>query len=162
MDSIGQTYRYVRYDKRHGFGPVVNELRVFERQVPAAPSSLAAAAASSTQVNLTWADNSYDETGFAIDRSTTSDVSSGVTTITRGANTTSYSDTGLTAGITYHYRIRATNNAGTSANSTSASATTTAAATATLVSTGGTAAASSAPVTAENAAKAFDAGNSTK
>jgi hypothetical protein len=34
--------------------------------VPAAPSSLTATATSSTQINLSWTDNSNNETGFKI------------------------------------------------------------------------------------------------
>lgn len=38
--------------------------------VPAAPSSLGAAAVSDTQINLTWADNSTTEDGFKVERKT--------------------------------------------------------------------------------------------
>ena len=44
-----------------------------------------------------------------------------------GANTTSYSNTGLTASTSYSYRVAATNGAGTSGYSNTASATTQAA-----------------------------------
>ena len=37
---------------------------------PAAPSALAATALSTTQINLTWSDNSANETGFKIERKT--------------------------------------------------------------------------------------------
>jgi len=92
--------------------------------VPAAPTNLAATAASSSQVNLSWSDNSSNETGFAIDYATSSTFSSGVTTLAVGANLTSRSITGLAAGTTYYFRIRATNSAGASANSSTVSATT--------------------------------------
>jgi uncharacterized lipoprotein YddW (UPF0748 family) len=90
---------------------------------PAAPGSLAATAVSSSQINLTWTDNSTNETNFVVARSTTSggpytDV------VTLAANTTSYSNTGLTASTTYYYVVRATNTGGASANSNQASATT--------------------------------------
>jgi hypothetical protein len=96
---------------------------------PAAPSGLAAAAAGSTSINLTWVDNSSDETGFEIDRSTSSTFASGVATVTVGANATSYASTGLTASTTYYYRVRAVNAGGLSGNSNTASATTQAAVT---------------------------------
>jgi titin len=38
--------------------------------LPAAPSSLAATAVSSSQVNLSWIDNSSNESGFYLERST--------------------------------------------------------------------------------------------
>jgi hypothetical protein len=89
---------------------------------PAAPSNLGATATSTTAINLTWADNSANETGFKIERST-----DGVTftpLMTVGAGITSYSDTGLTASTTYSYRVRATNSVGDSGYSNIASATT--------------------------------------
>jgi Fibronectin type III domain len=90
---------------------------------PAAPSGLGASSPNTTQINLTWADNSSDETNFVVARSSTSggpytDIA------TLGANVTSYSNTGLTANTTYYYVVRATNAAGASANSNQASATT--------------------------------------
>ena len=93
---------------------------------PAAPSNLSAAANSSSQINLTWSDNATDETGYIVERSTTS--GSGFASIaTLGANATSFVNTGLAANTTYFYRIRASNGAGNSAASNEASATTQAA-----------------------------------
>lgn len=72
----------------------------------AAPSNLTATAASTTQINLSWQDNSSDESDFHIERSP--DGSSGWTEIaTVSASTTGYSNTGLTCGTTYYYRVRA-------------------------------------------------------
>ena len=90
---------------------------------PAAPSGLTATAASSSQINLAWTDNSSNETGFVVARSTTS---GGPYTdlVTLGANVTSYNNTGLTASTTYYYVVRATGAGGSSANSAQASATT--------------------------------------
>lgn len=98
-------------------------------QPPAAPSNLAASALSSSEIYLTWSDNSSDETGFIVARAT---VNGGPYTdiATLGAGVTSYSNTGLAAGTTYYYVVRATNDAGDSANSNQASATTDAGATA--------------------------------
>jgi hypothetical protein len=92
--------------------------------VPGAPGSLAATATSTSQVNLTWADNSNNEAGFTIERATNNAFSAGLTSATVGANATSYSATGLAASTTYYFRVRATNAAGASANSNTASATT--------------------------------------
>ncbi len=88
---------------------------------PAAPSSLTATAASKTQINLSWVDNSSDETGFKIERSTS--ATSGFTQIgTTGAGTTTFQSTGLTGNTTYYYRVRATNANGDSGYSNTASA----------------------------------------
>lgn len=90
---------------------------------PNAPSGLTATAAGSSQIDLSWTDNSSDETNFILARSTTSGGPySDIATL--AANTSSYSDTGLAASTTYFYVVRATNANGSSANSNQASATT--------------------------------------
>jgi hypothetical protein len=91
-----------------------------------APSGLAATAASASQINLTWTDHSGAETGFSIERSTTSGAGYALVA-TAGANATAYSDTGLSASATYYYRVRAYNSSVNSAYSNEASATTPAA-----------------------------------
>ncbi|MBT0664575.1 DUF2341 domain-containing protein [Geobacter pelophilus] len=75
-----------------------------------APASLAASAPNSQQVNLTWTDTSGSETGYKIERCTgTGCTFSGSEIATAAANATSYSDSTVTSGTTYQYRIRATN-----------------------------------------------------
>ncbi len=93
--------------------------------IPAAPSSLAAVAVSgsNTSIALSWEDNSGNETSFVLDRSTSSTFAS-ITSFTLTANTTNYTDTGLSASTTYYYRLRASNTAGASANSNTATFTT--------------------------------------
>jgi hypothetical protein len=91
----------------------------------AAPSGLTATAASSSRINLSWIDNSSNETGFKVERATDSGFTANLTLVTiTAANTTNYTDTGLLATNTYYYRVRATNPAGDSDNSATASATT--------------------------------------
>jgi hypothetical protein len=90
---------------------------------PLAPSNLTATAAAPTQINLTWADNSSDETSVVLERSTSSTFGT-ITSVTLGANTTSHADTSLAAGTTYYYRVKATNANGSSPYSNTASATT--------------------------------------
>jgi len=73
---------------------------------PNAPTSLNATAVSQTQINLSYQDNSSDESDFHIERSP--DGSTGWAEITTvGANTTSYNNTGLTCNTPYYYRVRA-------------------------------------------------------
>jgi fibronectin type 3 domain-containing protein len=91
--------------------------------VPVAPSGVAAVAVSSSQINLTWQDNSSDESGFMVQRA--SSASGPWTQIgIVGANVTSCAHTGLTASTTYFYRVCAYNAAGNSVYSSVTSATT--------------------------------------
>jgi subtilisin family serine protease len=90
---------------------------------PAPPTNLVASAVSSSQIDLTWTDGSDDENGFSIERST----DGGVTyepAAQVAANSSGYSDTGLTPSTTYWYRVRADNTAGSSSWVVSESATT--------------------------------------
>lgn len=93
---------------------------------PTAPSGLTATAASSSQINLAWTDNSTNETAFKVERATASTGPWSEIAGNLAANTTSYSATGLTASTTYYFRVRAANNAGDSAYAATASATTSA------------------------------------
>ncbi|MDH5445566.1 MAG: fibronectin type III domain-containing protein [Gammaproteobacteria bacterium] len=96
--------------------------------IPVKPTGLGASAISANRIDLTWVDKSDNETGFDIQRSTSSD--SGFTTIgSVAANVESYSDTdGLSAETTYYYRVSAKKDALNSPFSDVASATTLAAA----------------------------------
>ena len=88
-----------------------------------APSGLNAAAASSSGINLTWADNSNNEAGFRIERKTgDGGTYSEITAV--GANVTGYNDAGLNPATLYYYRIKAYNTAGSSSYSNEAGATT--------------------------------------
>jgi hypothetical protein len=94
--------------------------------VPVAPSAATAIAASDTRIDVSWQDNSSDETSFVVERSTSSTFTSPQAT-TLAAGATSFADTGRTANTTYWYRVKAVNSAGSSSYSNSASATTKAA-----------------------------------
>jgi large repetitive protein len=74
--------------------------------IPSKPGNLAATPVSFKQINLTWTDNSSNELGFEIWRST--NAFSNFTTIAQvAANVTTYSDTALSPNTRYYYRIRA-------------------------------------------------------
>ncbi|HEY6065642.1 MAG TPA: fibronectin type III domain-containing protein, partial [Thermoanaerobaculia bacterium] len=90
-------------------------------QIPAAPTGAAAVAASTSQINVSWTDNSSNETGFKVERATSSSGPWGQIGTTAG---TTYADSGLAASTTYWYRVRAFNTAGDSGYTNSASATT--------------------------------------
>ncbi|MDT8320162.1 MAG: fibronectin type III domain-containing protein [Xanthomonadales bacterium] len=85
-----------------------------------APSDLSAAAVATDAIDLTWTDNASDEDGFELQRSTDGSSWASLTTLT--SNETQYTDSGLTPGTLYSYRVRATSAAGDSAWSNVASA----------------------------------------
>lgn len=91
---------------------------------PTAPTTLSLTIVSGSQINLSWTDNSTNETGFRIERCSGASCSSFAEIATTGANATSYSNTGLTPGTSYTYRVRAYNTGGTSAYTNVSSATT--------------------------------------
>ncbi|GAA4441922.1 hypothetical protein GCM10023091_27850 [Ravibacter arvi] len=89
---------------------------------PAAPTGLAAVAVSSSQINLTWKDNSGNETGFEIERST--DGKNFVKTGDAGANAVAFQQSGLAPATRYWFRVRSRNSRGGSSYSNIADATT--------------------------------------
>ena len=89
---------------------------------PAAPTNLVATTFSTTQINLSWTDNSSDETGFRIERCTGAGCTNFAQVAEVGSNVTTFANTGLTKNTTYTYRVRAFNAGGNSAYSNVASA----------------------------------------
>ena len=77
---------------------------------------------STSQIALSWTDNSYGEQGFNIERKESGEDYSQIATV--GENVTTYSDTGLNEATTYYYRVRAYNAAGNSDFSNEAHTTT--------------------------------------
>ncbi|WP_126216920.1 choice-of-anchor U domain-containing protein [Thermus scotoductus] len=81
---------------------------------PAAPSELRLTPSSPTAIDLRWTDNSDNEEGFRLERSTDGTNFSVIATLP--ANTTTYTDT-LPSPTTYYYRVKAFNTAGESSPS---------------------------------------------
>ena len=73
-----------------------------------APSSLIASPISESQINLTWTDNSNNETGFEIEQSSDG-VSNWVRVGVSGPNSWSYNDNKVFCQTSYFYRVRAVN-----------------------------------------------------
>ena len=75
--------------------------------------SVSASDSLAAQLQLNWTDNSTNETGFKIDRKTgTAGTFAQIASV--GANVTTYTDSTVTAGTNYRYRLYAFNTAGNS------------------------------------------------
>jgi FtsP/CotA-like multicopper oxidase with cupredoxin domain len=72
-----------------------------------APSDLAAASPGAQQIDLSWSDNSGNETGFRIERATGAGAFVEIGTV--AADVTAYSDTTVLSGTFYSYRVIAFN-----------------------------------------------------
>jgi sugar lactone lactonase YvrE len=85
--------------------------------LPQTPTNLRQTGRTTTSITLTWQDNAVNETGFHLYRN-------GTRIATLVANITTYTDTGLTCGQSYRYRVSAYNTVGESAMSEELTATT--------------------------------------
>ena len=85
---------------------------VYVSQVTASTANTAA------KVELTWTNGLAGQTGLALQRATDAAFTANVTTFNPTSSATSFTDSPVTAGTTYYYRIQASNAAGSSANST--------------------------------------------
>ena len=90
---------------------------------PPAPTNLTAIAMGQDTVLVTWQDNSSNESGFKLER-TSDNGANWTAVITTAPNVTSYLDNGLQKGKTYDYRITALSGLGNSPVITSANVTT--------------------------------------
>jgi predicted phage tail protein len=118
--SVGavSTYTFSNITDNH---TISASFAVITPPIPAAPTNLTATAISGRKITLTWVDNSSNESGFKIERSTDGTTFSRIKTV--GANVKTFTNTGLTSGRMYYYRVRAYNSAGNSDYSNTASAT---------------------------------------
>lgn len=91
-----------------------------------APSNLSSSSVSSSGINLSWTDNSDNESGFRIERASDNGGSAGAFSqiATVQTNMHSYSDTGLNSSTKYYYRVNSYNSSNNSAYSNIANATT--------------------------------------
>lgn len=118
----GTTYHYVVSGvNASGEGPDSSQASATPQapQPPPAPANLTATAGKK-KVTLSWS-ASAGATSYTVKRSTTS--GGPYTVIANGVAGTSYTNTGLTSGVTYYYVVSAVNAAGESPHSTQASAT---------------------------------------
>ncbi len=114
-------YQVVAVDKSGNVSSPATANATRPAVVPDAPTGVTAAAASSTQINLTW-NMANNASTYRVERkgpgeTVFSEIASGITT-------TAYSDTGRQPSSAYSYRVRAENATGLSGYSNTASATT--------------------------------------
>ena len=86
---------------------------VFPGSTPAAPSNLVATVASAKKINLTWQDNSNNETGFEVYRASTATGNFAIVGTT-AANQTSFGDSTCSPSTTYFYKIKSIGQYGSS------------------------------------------------
>ena len=125
--QTGTRYWYrVRAGNPVGFSAYSDPASATTFAVPVAPSELIATPFSYAQIDLSWTDNSSDETAFRVERAP--DVAGAPGTfaqvVSLGPNITTYSHTGLQGSTRYWYRIRAQSGVGNSPYSGVADATT--------------------------------------
>jgi hypothetical protein len=94
--ATGATYGYIN--------DVVIQYYV-DNGTPLSPSTATASASSKTSIQLKWMDNSNNETGFEVWRSTDNSNFSLLTTLSTNVNT--YADGGLATDSRYYYKVRA-------------------------------------------------------
>lgn len=110
IHNVALTQQEIQTAMQGTGGPGVN--------IPNEPTGLRVSSAGQTTMQLQWQDNSNDETNFQIQKwnalqgtwSTPQNIPPHT-----GTGIATYTDTGLSSGHWYSYRVRATNNAGNSA-----------------------------------------------
>ena len=121
MVAPGHTYEYKLTAVNAGGSstpPVMSTPITFGAPPNGVPSDLTGtvvAQGKKATVNLSWKDNSTNETNFVIERATNATFTVGSTTTTVAANTLSATQNNLYRGVTYFFRVRAINNGGASA-----------------------------------------------
>ncbi len=125
LKSNTKYYYRVRAYNSIGNSAYTDEVAVKTGVTPKAPTNLKAEAVSSSKIELTWKDNSDNESGFKIERRKSGGSYSQIKKVDK--NTTTYTDTGLSSTTRYYYRIRAYTDSINSSYTNEAAATTTAA-----------------------------------
>lgn len=122
--ALSNNYRYrVRYS--NGVGESANSVEAsVSTFVPNAPSGLTAQTVSATRVDLTWTDESDNESGFRVERCSGNGCATFAEVGSVGTGITLYQDASVTLGNEYSYRIVAVNVLGESTPSGTALANT--------------------------------------
>ena len=112
-------------DRQDDFQPVADSQRAsMSASTAKAPSNATAVPASDNALEVRWQDNSSNETGFRVYRSTTGPGGQFYLRATTGPGATRYIDSSLSPGTKYCYRVAAFTHGGISGYSNTACATT--------------------------------------
>ena len=119
----GNTYGYkIVTVNEAGDSPQSTPATVIIGTVPASPTGLTSTPIANAVIQLDWTapsnNGGFTISGYEIERSPSGNAGTW-TTVQQVGNVLTYSDTGLTLGNTYHYRVLAINQQGTSVPSTS-------------------------------------------
>ncbi len=120
--SADNTYVYrIRAYNGAGVSGYSNEASAITN-VPAIPTGLTATTISASQIDLAWTDIATTETEYQIERCSGVGCTNFASIATVAVNAQVYSNTGLTAGLIFRYRVRAANLSGPSGYSNTATA----------------------------------------
>ncbi|HZL36658.1 MAG TPA: fibronectin type III domain-containing protein [Tepidisphaeraceae bacterium] len=123
VTSTGATFFNGQLDEVRIYDQVLDPVEVQALSVaPAAPTNLTVVAASGTELDLSWTDNSAFADGYILQRSANGGPWVSLPELPSG--TTSYNDTALSPNTAYSYRVQAVDTAGPSAFSNVATLTT--------------------------------------
>ncbi|MBP0134522.1 MAG: fibronectin type III domain-containing protein [Nitrosarchaeum sp.] len=111
------------HGKIQGRTPIAYATTPATEVAPAAPTSLTLGSITTTSIGLTWVAPSGTVTGYKIERSLNNSSWSNATANT-GTSAVTYSNTGLSSGTQYYFRVSAINAGGTGAASAASNATT--------------------------------------
>jgi len=112
--AVGNTYAYQVIAVNGALQSLPSNTASITITAPAAPSNLTAQLQAGPAVLLTWLDNATDEAGFIVERAANGGAFAQIAAPgpRAGTGTVSLTDTAVTAGITYAYRVLAVRDPG--------------------------------------------------